>query len=98
MEPIAFGFCFLTAGSCNSSLVHTPQPQLLLTGSNHHARLRVSLPYSNLTFWQSGRTVLHNEGGVSPRLPKRNYSLAMSSAEHRCGERNGRNRFAFFVL
>jgi hypothetical protein len=57
---MAFGFCFLTASNCNSSLVHTLQPQLLLTGINHHARLQVSLPFSNLAFRDmAGQCVCH---------------------------------------
>ena len=90
----AFGFCFLTASSCNSSLVHNLQPQLL-TGSNHHARLQVSPPYSNLTYWQSARTVLQDEGEVSARFLKRTQSLAPGSARHRCGKGNGRCYIAF---
>jgi hypothetical protein len=91
---MAFGLFFLTASNCNSSLLHILQPQLL-TGSSHHPCLQVSLSYSNVTFRQSGRTVLQCEGEVTARFLMRNCSLAMSSAKHRCGEGNGRNCFAF---
>ena len=95
---MAFGFCLLTAGNCNSSLVHNLQPQLLLTGIIYHACLQVSLLYSNLTFRPSGRRVLQGEGEVTALFLKRNCTLAMSSAKHRCREGNGRNCFASLVL
>jgi hypothetical protein len=50
MEPMAFGFCMFVAAICNSALVHTLQPELLLIGINEHARLLVSFSNSNLTF------------------------------------------------
>jgi hypothetical protein len=78
----AFGFCFLTIGNCSRSSVHNLQPQLLLTGIIYHASLPVSLSYSNLTFRQSGRTVLQGEGEVTARFLKRNSSVAVSSAKH----------------
>jgi hypothetical protein len=92
---MAFGSCFLIAGNCNSSLVQNLQLQLLLTGIIYHACLPVSLSYSNLTFRPSGRRVLQGEGEVTARFLRRNCSLALSSARHRCGEGNGRNCFAF---
>ena len=95
---MAFGFCVLTARNCNSSLVHTLQLQLLLTGINHQARLRVSRPYSNLTFRQSGRTVLQNEGEANACLLNRNCSLAMSSAKHECGAEMGAITWLFCFL
>lgn len=45
----AFGFCVFTPANCSSSLLRTLQPQLLLTGIDHDARLPVSPSYSNVT-------------------------------------------------
>jgi hypothetical protein len=46
---MVFGFCFFTDGNFNLYLIHTGQPQLLLTGINRHALLQVFAPYFNLT-------------------------------------------------
>lgn len=47
---MAFGFCLLATAFFNSSLAHWLQPQPLLAGIDHHARLPVFLSNSNLTF------------------------------------------------
>lgn len=84
---MAFGFCFLATANCNSSLAHWLQPQLLLIGIDHHARLPVFLSYSNLTFKDvAGRCVypVFYLGNALRRRAEKLFVFVVSKLKFQC--------------